>query len=333
MGEQELIQTAAGNIPDNLGVVITWLDNVQDETDGQIRLKFNDKELLFNVEIKKELREHQLPKLEFEAKNNPPFILLAQYLRPKIKDELRKRNIAYLELNGNLFINQKDLVILIEANKPVDLAKETGNRAFTKTGLKIVFQYLTDEKWVNQTQRVIATHTNTGLGNINNVNFGLEKEGFLLKLNKTEKRLQNKKTLLDKWMKGFDITLKPTLRLGRFRFLNKTDFNNWKNITLDKQTTWWGGEPAANLLTDYLYPEELTLYTTRNRTDLMKELRLIPDPDGDVIIYHIFWNRKDTENQNTVPALLVYTDLMNTGDNRCHETARMIWDKYLAHEF
>jgi hypothetical protein len=333
MGEQELIQTAAGNIPDNLGVVITWLDNVQDETDGQIRLKFNDKELLFNVEIKKELREHHLPKLEFEAKNNPPFILLAQYLRPKIKDELRKRNIAYLELNGNLFINQKDLVILIEANKPVDLAKETGNRAFTKTGLKIVFQYLTDEKWVNQTQRVIATHTNTGLGNINNVNFGLEKEGFLLKLNKTEKRLQNKKTLLDKWMKGFDITLKPTLRLGRFRFLNKTDFNNWKNITLDKQTTWWGGEPAANLLTDYLYPEELTLYTTRNRTDLMKELRLIPDPDGDVIIYHIFWHRKDPENQNTVPALLVYTDLMNTGDNRCHETARMIWDKYLAHEF
>jgi hypothetical protein len=260
-------------------------------------------------------------------------MLLAHYLRPKIKDELRKRNIAYLELNGNLYINQNDLVVLIEANKPVDLAKETGNRAFTKTGLKIVYQYLTGENWINQTQRIIATHTNTGLGNINNVNFGLEKEGFLIKLNKTEKRLQNKKTLLEKWMKGYDITLKPALRLGRFRFLNKNDFNNWKNIILDKQTTWWGGEPAANLLTDYLYPEELTLYTTRNRTDLMKELKLIPDPDGDVIIFNIFWNRKDTENQNTVPPLLVYADLMNTGNNRCQETARMIWDKYLAHEF
>ncbi len=333
MGGQELIQTAAGNIPDNFGLEIIWLDKVKDKTDGQIRLKFNGKEVLFNVEIKKELREHQLPKLELEAKKNPPLMLLAHYLRPKIKDELRKRNIAYLELNGNLFIIQKDLAVLIEANKPVDLAKETGNRAFTKTGLKIVYQYLFDEKWINQTQRIIATHTNTGLGNINNVNFGLEKEGFLLKLNKTEKRLQNKKDLLEKWMKAYEIILKPALRLGRFRFLNKNDFNNWKNIILDKQTTWWGCEPAANILTKYLFPEELTLYTTRNRTDLMKELKLIPDPDGDVIIFNIFWNKEDTENQKTVAPLLVYTDLMNTGNSRCHETAQIIWDKYLANEF
>jgi hypothetical protein len=295
-------------------------------------LTINNEKIGFYTEIKKELREHQLPILETAAQKKQPFILVAHYLRPKIKTELRKRNIGYLEKNGNIFINNKNWFILIDANKPIDVAKETGNRAFTKTGLKVVYLYLTEEKWLNEPQRKIAKKTGTGLGNISNVNHGLQKEKFLIKLNRTQKKLNNKQGLLDTWMKAYAITLQPAMKIGQFRFVDKNHFINYRKIKLD-ENTWWGGEPAGDILTDYLRPEELILYTTNTRVELMKRYKLIPDTNGDVRVYQAFWDTTEQQDQDTVHPLLVYVDLMNTGDNRCYETAQMIWKKHLAHEF
>jgi len=333
MKEQEIIHIAADNIPGDFGIKINWEEPIVGDLDGKLSLAFDEQVILFNAEIKKELREHQLPKIEKTAKDYPPLILIAQYLRPKIKAELRKRNIAYLEKNGNIFFKQKGKLVWIDANKPVNLADEKGNRAFTATGIKVVFQFLMDDKLVNQPYREIAELTGTALGNVNNIIKGLEKEGFLIKLNKDEKRIQNKKKLLEKWIETYKVTLQPNLKIGQFRFLREKDFYNWKNLPVDYNDTWWGGEPGGDILTDYLRPEKLTLYTKKNRNELMKEYRLVPDPKGEVQIFNTFWNQNKMVTQNTVHPLLVYTDLMNTGDNRCHETAQMIWDKYLANEF
>ncbi len=332
MEAQEVLYTALDNIPDEIGINITWDEKTLIDPEGKLRLTFNNNEIGFNTEIKKELREHQLPNLEVTAQKKQPFILVAHYLRPKIKTELRKRNIAYLEKNGNIFINYKNWFILIDANKPIDLAKETGNRAFTKTGLKVVYLYLTEENWLNEPQRKIAKKTDTGLGNISNVNHGLQKEKFLVKVNRTQKQLNNKQGLLDTWMKAYAVTLQPALKIGQFRFANEKNFTHYRNIKLD-ENTWWGGEPAGDILTDYLRPGELTLYTANTRTELMKRYKLIPDPNGDVRVYKAFWDTDEQQNQDTVNPLLVYIDLMNTGDNRCYETAQMIWEKHLAHEF
>ncbi len=192
MEAQEVLYTALDNIPDEIDFNIKWDENALIEPEGKLRLTFKNQKIGFNAEIKKELREHQLPILEAAAKKKQPFILVAHYLRPKIKTELRKRNIAYLEKNGDIFINYKNWFILIDANKPIDLAKETGNRAFTKTGLKVVYLYLTEGKWLNEPQRKIAKKTDIGLGNISNVNHGLQKEKFLIKVNRNQKQINNK---------------------------------------------------------------------------------------------------------------------------------------------
>lgn len=334
MKDREVLYTATGNIDDVMGIKAVVDENPEEKGEDRLRFLFTDTEICFNTEIRKDLREHQLPAIELAARKKDPFMIVVHYLRPKVKAELRKRKIAYLEKNGNLFIHHQGVFVLIEAKKPVNLAKETGNRAFTKTGLKVVYLYLTAEEWLNKPQRAIARQTGTGLGNINNVNHGLEKEGFLLQINKDEKRLQNKKELLEKWMNGYTVNLKPALRLGRFRFLHENDYINWGKLTIDHLNTWWGGEPAGAILTNYLQPGELTLYTTRNRNELMKDYKLVPDQNGNITAYTPFWTGEETpQYQNTVHPLLVYADLMNTGDNRCCETARIVWDKYLDHEF
>ena len=96
--------------------------------------------------------------------------------------------------------------------------------------------------------------------------------------------------------------------------------------------TLWGAEPAGDLLTDYLRPGELTMYTLEDKRELIKNYRLIPDEKGNVKVYQKFWNY-DEVNDNIVPPLLVYIDLMNTNDRRCKETAQKIYEQLLQNKF
>ena len=207
-------------------------------------------------------------------------MVVAVHLSPKIKEELRHNNIAYLEANGNIFLKNDETTLWVDANKPIQPDKKIGSRAFTKTGVRVLFQFLMDENWINKPYRQIAEQTGTGIGNITNIITGLKQDGFLLQITKNEYRLTNKLALLNKWIAAYDLRLKPTLKVGTFRFLKDEDFTNWRKLPLCNGKTWWGGEPAGDLFTDYLRPAELTLYTTETRNDLIKNYRLIPDEKG-----------------------------------------------------
>ncbi len=331
MTEQEIIHLALENLQKQTGITGRWEPAVQKQLDGKVFLDIENRNIKYNVEIKKELRNHHLQQITALNRQYAPFMVVATRLFPKIKDELRNQNIAYLEANGNVFLKNNGTWLWIETNPPLHIDNKTGNRAFTKTGLKVAFLFLQDETQVNRTYRQIAEQTGTGIGNITNIINSLKQDGFLLTIAKNEYRLNNKKALLDKWIAAYDLRLKPTLKIGTFRFLKEEDFNNWKNLPLQNGKTWWGGEPAGDLLTNYLRPAELTLYTTETRNDLIKNYRLIPDEKGNVKAYQKFW-QYDEVNDNVVPPLLVYADLINTNDRRCTETAQKIYDGFLQNK-
>ncbi len=338
MTEQEIIYLALGNLQKQAHIQGRWETAAQRELDGEVILNLNNQDVRYNIEIKNELRNHHLQQIMVLNKKHTPFMLVAGHLFPKIKEELRHNNIAYLEANGNIFLKNKESFLWVETNKAIEKDKKTGSRAFTKTGLKVLFQFLLDETWINKPYRQIAEQTGTGIGNITNIITGLKQDGFLLPVAKNKYRLNNKKKLLNKWIVAYDLRLKPTLKIGSFRFLKEEDFNNWKNLPLHNGKTWWGGEPAGDLFTNYLRPAELTLYTTETRKDLIKNYRLIPDEKGNVKVYQKFW-QYDEVNDNArlpvgmvVPPLLVYTDLINSNDRRCTETAQKIYDEFLQNK-
>src|SRR5690606_33769361 len=129
-------------------------------------------------------------------------------------------------------------------------------------------------------------------------------------------RMEHKKKLLGKWIMAYEKQLKPNLAIGTYRFVDNDNFINWKDIKLKQGQTFWGGEPAGDIYTDYLRPEELTLYTTEPRNELMKNYRLVPDELGNVKIYEKFWKENIMET-NVVNPLLTYADLIMKGDRRC----------------
>lgn len=331
MKEKKLAHTALENLYAHTGITGKWKENGVREMDGKITFKINKQQFVFNAETKQELRNHQLAGILEKAKIFDPLIIVAGRLFPKIKEVLRNKQVAYLEANGNIFLYHQGTMIWIDAQQPLKAKKETGNRAFTKTGLKVLFHFLLHEDDINLPYREIAGRTGTALGNINYIVNGLKETGFVIKLNKDAYKLTHKKNLLDRWIIGYGEQLKPALHIGNFRFVKDEDFLNWKMLAVANGKTFWGGEAAGSLLTNYLKPAELTLYTTETRNELIKNYRLVPDEKGNVKAFKKFWHNEAAGN--IVPPLLAYADLTLNGDRRSLETAQKIYNEFLQDKF
>ena len=331
MEERIIIERALDNLQKQTGIIATWRPP-GGKGNGEIEFIYNEKPYRMPVEVKKEVRAHQLGKLFDLKKQLKKVMVVAEYIYPKLKEELRTEGIAYLETNGNIFIKEGKLFLWVDNLKTEP--KETGatGRAFAKTGLKLLFHFLIDEDLLNLTYREIARRTGIGFGNINFIMTDLKEQRFLLNINKDKYKFARKDELLQKWVRTYNEKLKPALEIGTFRFVNQEKYFNWKDIDLKPGETYWGGEPAGGILTDYLQPEQYTLYTTETRGDIIKRYQLAPQKDGDVKVYLKFW-RFTEELLKTVPPLLVYADLINSNDRRCIQTAEKVYDEYLQTKF
>jgi hypothetical protein len=330
--EEEIVNKALEAFYQNTQVKAVWKKHVNDDHDGVIDFYFDKlRPQRYNVEIKKEIRNQNLPKL-FQVKHQgAPLLVVAENILPNTKEELQKHNIGYLETNGNAHLKQfPNYFIWINNKIPKVFAKEV-NRAFTKTGLKVVFLLLADETFVHKTYRTIAEEAEVGLGNVNNIIKGLKDLRLVILKNDKALLIPNKKAILDKWMTAYEQRLKPALHAGNFRFLDNNAFFNWRNVKLHPQTL-WGGEPAGDLYTDNLNPGILTLYTTETRGELMKNYRLVPDEKGNIEVYKKFWKIKGNAIEHAVPPILAYTDLINTGNQRCIETAQKLYEKHIENK-
>ena len=352
--KEHIIQTALEGLRQYTNIQGIWKGNGMqnsketmpglDILDGILEMNIDGKKVSLHAEVKKEIRNHQLIPLyelarQHSAQSKGPVIVIAERIFPKIKEELRRHHIAYLEANGNVYLQYQGIFLLVDGNKSfkekersVDRAYPTmdvARRTFTKTGLKVVFHFLLHPDWVNKPYREIAQLAGVALGNINYIIHGLQELGFLVRKDKDTYLLTRKKELLEKWMTAYEDKLKPTLKVGSFRFVKEEDFANWKTLPIRQEQTCWGAEAAGDLLTDYLRSDELTLYTTESSNELIKNYRIVPDTQGPITVYEKFWYN---EAALTAPPLLVYADLMSKPDKRSLETAEKVYDKFLREQ-
>jgi len=297
-----------------------------------VQVTIHEKAMRFVAEYKSEPRLMHLPTFNALNQDIGPILLVANHISNPVKEELRKAKINYLDAAGNIYIDEDPIFIYIDGQKKENIKEENKNRAFTKTGLKIVFAFLQDPELINMPYRVITEKLDVALDTVHNVISGLKDLGYLIPIGGKKLRLVNGRELLNRWVQEYDVKLKPSLFIGNFRFVNKDSGIHWEKIELDQPETQWGGEPAGALITAFLRPEEYTLYTSKQRIEVMKDLKLIPDSNGSIKLYKKFWN--DTEDKNAyVPEMLTYADLLNHGDSRNAEIALKIDEQYLQHRF
>lgn len=325
MTEPEILDLTLSNLSPPLVYRGKWEMNGHNDLDALITLEFPDGVHKFQTEVRYEVREHIMRTLKNLKREFPDFLLVAYRIYPKYRDLLQEMGINYLEANGNAFVRKNGTFILIDKFPPLKGDAEDNNRAFTKTGLRVFFQLLVDNKNLFVSQRELAGQSGVALGNIPLVIKGLKTVGLLLKRNDFNYQWSNKQEAVSQWITGYRNTLKTTLFQGRYRLPHDKD---WRDVKLPTPKTLWGGEPGADLLTNYLRPERFTLFTDLKRNDFMKATRLFPDPKGEIEVYETFWEI-EPEVEKCVPPLLVYADLIINEDKRSIKTANIIYEKYL----
>ena len=261
-----------------------------------------------------------------------PYVMVLPQVTAEKADELRKDDIQFIDTVGNGYINQPPLYLFVKGNKAQKILKAPSvNRLFKQTGLRVLFALLCNPGLENETYRTIATKTKVALGMVNWVVKDLQELGFMLEKGSGRRRqvqLLRKERLLERWITAYAEQLRPKLILGRYRGAEGW----WRQAELNPDQALWGGEVAAAKLTEYLKPQVVTLYVDRDNPGVViVPNRLKPDPEGEVELLGRFW-QPDTVKPygDTVHPLLVYADLIATGNQRNMETARIIYDEHLV---
>ena len=303
-----------------LNLDIRQMDNYNHKFDYGIEVNGHD----LNVFIKNEVRPDTLSLMDsvFDTENN--VLLAAAYITPKAKTALKDKRVNYIDGFGNAYIDLENLKIYVEKGNAKPIVN-TKNEIFTLTGAKVLFELLQNPESINtNTYREWADKCGIALGSVSKVLNALTNEGFLIKVNNTEKQLIRREELLQRWIPLINEKVLPTYFIDTYQF-GKTSQGEWKNI---EDNMHWAGEPAAALLTNYINPEEFSLFTNLDKTEIIKKAGLLPNKNGNINIFKPFWKVEDSDF-STVPPLLIYAQLMYNGNSRNIETAKLIYDEFL----
>jgi len=318
------------------GLVADLVAGKKPQADAVLRLGHGADAARYDVELKRALTPatlgatiHRMRALGGQA------LLVTDYATPQVADALKAEGIAFLDAAGNAFLERPGLLLWVTGRKPV--AKTTApalGRAFQPTGLQVVFVLLCDPDAVNLPYRELAQKAGVAHGTVGWVMPDLARTGFVdaLKGRRRTKRLFQRARLLAQWVDAYARVLRPRLLIGRY---HAATLDGWQDWPLQRHDALWGGEPAAALMTGHLRPGALTIYTGALPALLAAERRLMKEPEpGRTTVVEFrrkFWTLPDQDAPHgTVPPVLVYADLLATGDGRCIDTAALVQKDHLA---
>lgn len=328
---RDFIYEAVANLENMINIPID-VETTRNNYDAILRIK----NIQFIVEAKTVMRTSNqgyiLAQLEeLRNRSNRPLVFIAEYISKEAAKQLKERRLNYIDIAGNAFINQGELMIYIEGRKRRSARLTNQSRAFQEAGVKIIFHLLSEAENLQDSYRTIAQRVGVSLGSVSNVMAELEELNYLIKTN-NKRILKNKEELLERWLVEFNTVLKPRIIRSRMKFIDSNLDRNWENIYLDQEkgSILWGGEPAGAILTNNLRPQEFIIYSNLELPDIAKTMRLVPDKKGNVEVRKKFW-KNDKENERIAPPLLIYTDLMNSGYGRNVEIANKIFENELQY--
>ena len=327
--EQEILNVAIDNLFISSGIKaevnLTKLFH-DDVHDGCIKFFIDNNFFELPFTLKRKITSAQLPFLKDSASYGG--LIIFEYATKTIKGQLRKLGINYLEISGNAYIDHKNAFIFIDANKRVKLNDAESNTAFSKTGLKVIYQLLSNRESINLNYRTLGQLSGVSIDTVSRVYRELVRDKYLIKVSDREYKIFDYDRLFKDWVTLFNKILRPKLKKRSFRFRNEGYLKDLLNIEINGKL---GGELAAEKLSNHLIAEKANIYLSGSFVDLALSLNLIPDKNGPIIMIEQFWNENSEHpNYDTLVSLpLIYANLVSDPRPRNLETAKILYQEYV----
>ena len=299
-------------------------------SDGIVRVNYRDNQWEFRAIAKTRINRAtvamEIAQLGPEKQDS---ILITDHTTPPLADLMKANSLFFMDTAGNAYIDKPPLFVYIRGNKPVKKTKTAlPRRLFRPAGLKVIFALLNIPEMVNWPYRQIAVTTDVALGTVDWTFRNLKEMGFLVEMGRSDRRLTKLSMLMQRWVEAYPDQLRPKLIIDQFTADN---FDWWKDVAIADYNACWGGEMAAANITKKLKPANVTIYAHEIPGKLIIAHKLRKAADGNIEILKPFWKFAHQFTQDAfVPPLLVYADLMATGDDRNIETAGIIYETFLT---
>ena len=242
------------------------------------------------------------------------------YITPSLADLMVKHDCLYADLAGNLFIRKGNTVVLVQnQKKPQSLERKyTRGRAWTLTGLKVLFLLLTEDEALNWPYRKIAEFSGVSLGSVRYILADLKNGKVIAEVN-GQNRWSGKNTTIADWGAAYKEKLLPSLDR---RFYDGKIPEECEHFGLAVS-----GETALQGLT-LMKSRRFLAYKHGNINICIAQKRWRENAEGNIEIRQAFWPECRIFAER-VPWLLVYADLLAEDDPRCNEAALEIYHRYL----
>ena len=242
------------------------------------------------------------------------------YITQSLAELMVKHDCPYADIAGNLFIRNGDTVVLVQnQKKPQTLERKyTRGRAWTLTGLKVLFLLLTEDGALNWPYRKIAKYSGASLGSVRYVMADLKNSNSIAEVD-GQNRWRNKSTTVEDWSIAYKDKLLPALDR---RFYAGDILKEWWDFQLAVS-----GETAVQELA-LLKSRRFLAYKHGNINLCIAQNRWRESTEGNIEIRQAFWPECRMFAER-VPWLLVYADLLAEDDPRCREAALEIYHRYL----
>jgi hypothetical protein len=314
--------------------------------DGTLLLTTPLGRLRYIYEVKRSLNRARLEHAILHFKRVPQArgarpLLLTDAFPASLADVAMAAGIDFVDTAGNMTLNWPGkLYTNIRGKTAVRPAEAMARELTTPTGLQVIFALLADRhNTALLTYRDLADASGTSLAAVARLHAELRRRGFV-EVQKDGRRVVRRKTeLLGLWVGGYAERLRPKLMLGRYRSAEPKLENALDTFIAHarSQKAMWTvtGGFAADKLTGHYRGDKLTLFIDGWKPDTAGALRWLPSADGPITVLRPFSQISLQAivkgNRRVADPLLVYAELLFEGRERERETARLVYEQYLAH--
>ncbi|WRH67375.1 MAG: type IV toxin-antitoxin system AbiEi family antitoxin [Planktothrix sp. GU0601_MAG3] len=264
-------------------------------------------------------------------------LLVTRSLSNLVVDQLLERNIEFIDVDGNIYLNSPGIYVVVRKQT----SKDSTNKSLeiTSTALQVMYALLSqpntlkgdDIEQISYISGVSTKTVKSTLKKLNELDYITYKHGRYEIIDYVK--------LLERWELGYSETLRSKLLIGTFSPIGKRNFSEIEDDLkkyADQYGYLIGGELAASILTEYLRPISAILHLGKN-VDYRKiavKLKLKPDPEGSIALLESFGHDKYDQNEfgglkNIVHPLLIHAELVRTGNSRLKETAILVYERYI----